>query len=116
MSLFDKYIYVVRRPDTDAFHQNSPAEGPHRYIGEAAIYLMEEHKVPLKICPYELSHYIKVHGTFPHGESELSADEQPYGNIPNVGAQQSFGYWVYIRPKIRRRKNMENHAKRVFYI
>ena len=51
---------------------------------------MEGNKVPLKRWPYFLSHYIKFHGMVPHGESELSTDEQISVNRPNVGALKSF--------------------------
>ena len=98
VSLFDKYGYEVRRTAPDAYHQNSPAEVPHRYIVEAVSYLVEGHQVPLKPWPYALSHYIKVCGMVPHGESELSPDEQISVNRPGVGALKTFGCQVYIRP------------------
>ena len=72
------FLAVVTPPSDiyqDASHQNSPAEGPHRYIGEAVFSIMEGCQVPIKLFPYALSHYIKVHDVVPHGESELSPDE-----------------------------------------
>ena len=72
MSFFYIYGYVVRSTAPDASHQNYPAEGAHRYIVEKIGYLMEGHTFPLKLWPCAPSHYIKICGMFPHGESGLS--------------------------------------------
>ena len=69
VSLFEKYGYAVRQNDPDASRQNCPAEVSHRYIVESSRSLMEGHPFPLKLCPYDLSHYIKFHGMVPHDES-----------------------------------------------
>ena len=47
----------------------------------------------------------------PHGESELSPDEQISGNIPNFGDLKSFGCQVYIKYPGIRRNNIYNNIK-----
>ena len=69
VSLFYKYGYAVMGDAPDTSHLNSPAEGPHGYIGKPVRYLIEGYQVPLKIWPYALSNYIYVHGMIPHGKS-----------------------------------------------
>ena len=108
VSLFDKYGYAVRRTASDDSHQNSPDEAPPRYIGKTSIYLLEGHQVPLKIWPYVLSHYIKLHGMVPHSETELSPDDFFSGSRPNVGDINRFGCQAYIRPLGRRRHKMDD--------
>ena len=76
VSLFDKYGCVVRQTNPDASRPNSLSEGPHIYIVESFRSLIKIHQVSLKFWTYALSHYIKFHGMFPHGESELLPDEK----------------------------------------
>ena len=45
VSLFEKYVYAVRRTDLDAYHQNFPAGGTNRYIGRWG---------PAQDSPYDL--------------------------------------------------------------
>ena len=76
LSLLNKNRRTFRMTTPDASCQTSPAERPHEYIGETVRSLMEIHDVPLQLCPYAISHYIKVHGLAPHEKAELSPDEQ----------------------------------------
>ena len=77
---------------------------------------MQGHQVTLKLCPYAFSHYIKVNGMVPHGESELSPDEQFSGNMPNVGDLKIFGCRFYIIPPGIRRHKMKNNSKKGIFL
>ena len=85
MSLFEKYGYAVRSNAPGASRQNYLDVGPHRNTLEAVGCLMVGHPVPLKLWQYSPIHYIKVNGMVPHGESDLSPDEQLSGKDLMLG-------------------------------
>ena len=91
LNLLYKYGHAVRMIPPEASHHNYPYEISHAYIGEEVHSLMEGHDITLQLCPYALSHYIKVYGMVPHKDSDLSPDDYILGTMLDASVIRSLG-------------------------